>query len=429
MDFQTSLDYATDSGLHVIRGLDVFRTPIYQRPGDWRCLPVDMYELLQGVIERCLATQSAPGEYLVSPKIYYKEKLSADENIPYAPICEWIERDYPDGNERVVSGYVDNLLDLYPQNLILQAIDDKIWELGQCVEYGATMKSVYGNLKDDQPYFEAMQDATAFMVQAGVGFDPVTNQMQLIPARITGGAPVYGAPSEAVRIYPEMLIDRYKVLQVMKYKKAAWSDGFRISAPNENVVSDGDYYPTVEGQPPPWWTEEYKAGLYNQCVQRILETWVQNETGSNLSTDADWIIQRGMQTYGLYYFFVGVWVWFLGGWGGNTAMHFGPKIKIYGGYPNIPHDVRIWAHWDGTGDSGLWRQFGGEELVEGKNLIFEKKSISGDEIWEGYQDSGTKDFPPYRGALNSQLSVQARPPIEEWAFKYCSPKKPVTWTP
>jgi hypothetical protein len=291
------------------------------------------------------------------------------------------------------------------------------------------MKSVYGNLKDDQPYFEAMQDATAFMVQAGVGFDPVTNQMQIIPSRITGGAPVYGAPSEAVRIYPEMLIDRYKVLQVMKYKKAAWSDGFRISAPNYGTNAGWDYYPNGPGNPPPWWTEEYKAALYDQCVQNMLANWSQQEVGSNLSTDADWIIQRGIQTHGQYYFFDGRWTWVLRGRGGASDTHSGPKLTIYGGYASIPHDVRIWAHWDGTGDAGLWRQFGGEELVEGKNLIFEKESISGDEPWEGYQDPGTKDYPPYRGAYDSKLSVQARPPIEEWAFKYCSPKKPVTWTP
>jgi hypothetical protein len=252
--------------------------------------------------------------------------------------------------------------------------------------------------------------------------------MQLIPSRITGGAPVYGAPSEAVRIYPEMLIDRYKVLQVMRYKKAAWTDGFRITSPNVMGTSDGDYYPTLEGNPPPWWTEEYKAGLYNQCVQRILENWNQSEVGSNLSTDADWIIQRGMYTGALYYFFIGQWVWQLYGYGGPAVNHDGPKLKVFGSYP-IEHTVRIWGHWDGTGDAGLWRQFGGEELEEGKNLLFEKEGVTEDFIWEGYQDEGTKDYPPYRGVVNSQLFVQARPPIEEWKFKFCSPDKPVTWTP
>jgi hypothetical protein len=88
MDFQLTLPYAADSNLHVIAGLDVTGTPIYQRPGDWRCKPVDMYTLLQGIIERCLATQQSDGSFLVSPTIYDETMVSTDELISYAPISQ-----------------------------------------------------------------------------------------------------------------------------------------------------------------------------------------------------------------------------------------------------------------------------------------------------------------------------------------------------
>jgi len=211
MNFQTSLPYAADSGLHVIAGLNVGGTPIYQRHGLDRILPVDMYTLLQGIIERCLATwDEIQQRYLVLPNIYSST---------------WTERTYPGGVLNEVSGYVTNLMDNYPAGALLAAIDDKLWALGSCgvdpIHEGA---SCYGTLMDTVPYWNEFLDITFAMTAAGVAFDPVSFEMQCIPARVTGGAPIYGPPATSGRIYPELLIDRYKVMQQLRWKKAVMYD-------------------------------------------------------------------------------------------------------------------------------------------------------------------------------------------------------------
>ncbi|MFA5401289.1 MAG: hypothetical protein WC359_12650 [Dehalococcoidia bacterium] len=430
MDFQLSLPYATDSGLHVIQGLDVTGTPIYQRAGDWRCKPVDMYTLLQGIIERCLATQQPDGSYLVSPTIFDETMFSTDEHIPYAPISKWTERTYPDGVLNEVSGYVANLMDNYPASLLLLAIDDKIWQLGYCVEGPIHPVSVYGTLSDTSPFFVPYDDPTAIFQAAGVGYDPVTNQLQIVPARITGGDPIYGSPEGATRIYPELLIDRYKILQVLRWKKANIGDtrryaGSAVGFSDPEYTDNHGYYISA----PSWWTTEYVEGLHAIACQRARDDWTETVGAVEDATlAAYWAITRGCRNYTRRTGYLGAWYSrATDGYNGLTNTHNGPKLLIYQGYADIPHDVKIWAYWDGAGDYQLWQQFGGGDLVAGKNLLLEIDDISEDTVWQaGFENAeSTLHFPPLpvpwtQGIdRDSQLAIASEWPVEDWKFEFC----------
>lgn len=443
MNFQLSLPYAADSDLHVIEGLALNGTPIFQRPGDWRFLPVDMYTLLQGTIERCLATQQPDGSYMVSPTIFGPGMFSKKDSIPYSQISKWTERDYPGGVLNEVSGYVKNLMDWFPQSLLLRAIDDKIWELGACSSGVHETESCYGTLQDTAPFFAPFfPDATAFMFAAGVNYDPVSFQMQVVPSRITGGAPLYGSPETAGRIYPEMLIDRYKILQVMRYKKAVISDTRRY-------FGEGFGNSTSTAGPGTWTGYSYSpiyldmSGCYAEaCVSaRTFFDTHQTILAPENPVGAYWNISRGMRVtvypiaYLSPYFRIQVT-----GYLGAAEILRGPKLMIESGYKTIPHDVKIWAWWDGTGDYNLWQQFGGITLTAGKNLVFKIDSINKDTEWKaGFENPGnTLHFPPYRTPFwpdpmyNSALTITAAPPIEDWKFNFCKTDDTggaVTWMP
>jgi len=432
MDFQTTLPYAADSDLHVIEGLDVTGTPIYQRTGLGRFLPVDMYTLLQGIIERCLATQLPDGSYLVSPTIFDETMFSTTDYISYAPISQWTERTYPSGVLNEVSGYVKNLMDNYPQYLLLLAIDDKLWELGNS---GAEGKSLYGNLKDTAPYWEAFHDITYAMTQAGVGFDPITFEMVLIPARVSGtGSDVYGAPNAGVRMYPEVLIARYKVMQQLRYKRASISDTRRYTG---SAIGRTDQ--TAESL----WTDGYASGRYVLCIEAARDYFATHQdVGDVQNPDAlgYFYIYRGfmayLQTYGQTH---AIWS---DGYAGQSKTHDGPKFLISKGYASIPHDVKIWANWDGSGDLRLWQQFGGEPLVLGQNLLLDVPNISADYSWQaGFEiPENILQFPPYitgymswywNPMYNGSLTIQAEWPIEDWEFQFCKHDDNggvVTWT-
>ena len=428
MNFQTTLPYATDSGLHVIEGLDVTGIPIYQRAGLDRFLPVDMYTLLQGIIERCLATQQSDGSYTVSPTIFDETMYSTTDHISYAPISKWIERTYPGGALNEVTGYVANLMDMYPQNLILQAIDDKLWLLGNSGDAG---KSIYGNLKDTPLYWEAFDDITYAMTQAGVGFDPASFEMVLIPARASGtGADVYGAPSGAVRIYPEMLIARYKVMQELRYKKASISDTRRYVG---TAVGNSHWDRGEFNSWPLYWDNDYVSGLYDEACQSAEDNWQETVGAVQPSgPSAYWVINRGFksntQSYGVY------WKrWWQGvlGYNGASAGYWGPRFMIDGGYTGagLTHDVYMWGWWDGAGEPDLYQQFDGTDIVAGKNLVFRVNTMSVDTLFMAWRENAPDlYFPPFPfwppspysvRNINAQLTIQAAPPIEDWKFEFC----------
>ena len=438
MDFQTTLPYATDSNLHVIEGLDVTGTPIYQRAGLGRVLPVDMYILLQGIIERCLATQQADGSYLVSPTIF-NETISGGE---YAEVSKWTERTYPDGILNEVSGYVANLMDSYPHLKLLKAIDDKLWELGIAEPDPIhEQECIYGKLTNTPPYYEAFLDITYAMTQAGVGFSYDNFEMQCVPARITGGDPIYGPPTEADRLYPELLIDRYKVLQQLRYKKASVSDTRRFTGGASGESDWETNYGTWDPYLPPWWTCDYQAGQYAIACDRAREAWSESVTdimdSSNLSY---WVVQRDMTYYRqAMKIEIPYYSWRIEVRGYNTGpyTHQGPKLQINKGYTGIEHGIKLFGYWDGTGSHELWVQFGGDPLVVGKNTILDINKITEDWEWRaGFENVISPVFPAYdcdaSGFHALGLSVQTYPPVEDWHFNFCKHHDfggDVTWSP
>ena len=444
MNFQTTLPYAADSGLHVIEGLDVTGTPIYQRTGLDRFLPVDMYTLLQGVIERCLATQQPGGNYLVSPTIFDETMKSTTEGISYEPISKWIERTYPGGELSEVTGYVKNLMDMYPQNLILQAIDDKLWKLGNCSSGTYETQSVYGNLMDTPPYFQAFRDITFAMTQAGVGFSYVTFEMVLIPARASStGLDQYGAPSGAVRIYPEMLIARYKVLQELRYKKASVYEPKRASgATNDEApwpytgagipYGVGTY---VNPNPPYYW--DYSSGPWPSQADREVAlglaesnfmSWYRTILSgvvplmTQAAIDAFFLLTSALKvdnyTTSFYRFqLVGRYM----GYPNREGPNF--KTKAYG----INHDVKMWGWWDGTGDPKMgWNRADGTPVVAGKNLMWDVSPFASEANYDADVDWNEASWPPSRPATwpppyywTPGCEIQLSPPIEDWKFNFC----------
>jgi len=425
MNFQTSLPYATDSDLHVIEGLDVGGTPIYQRTGLDRFLPVDMYTLLQGIIERCLATRNPDGSYLVSPTIFDETMKSTTEDISYAPISTWIERTYPNGELNQVTGYVANLMDMYPQNLILQAIDDKLWALGSCSSGVHEVESCYGNLKDTAPFWEAFRDITFAMTQAGVGFSYDSFEMVLIPARASGtGADVYGAPAYAVRIYPEMLIARYKVMQQLRYKKVSWSVGNLVTSVTQGSNADGidaNWCTLTQAE----WESRWKAS-YEQAG----ELFTVSPPAGNFSTSplgaTPWEIRVRLGPAGIggtgsnYSFFNctrAVWWSLVGQYDGKGLQ--GTMM----GYPSIPHDIRMYAYWDGVGSKDLFSPLC--DLVPGKNTIFEESNVGEETDIDCFvipTQEDWLDLLPVRTrlALNQvTCKIYGYTPIEDWKFEFC----------
>jgi hypothetical protein len=365
MDFQTTLPYAVDSDLHVIAGLDVSGIPIFQRPGDYRFLPVDMYTLLQGIIERCLATQRSDGSYLVSPVIY-------DETIglgKFASISKWTERTYPDGTLNEISGYVANLMDNYPTGLLLAAIDDKIWELGSCSSGVHEEESCYGNWDDTTKTFSPFfPDATAFMYAAGVGYDPVSFEMQCIPARVTGGDPVYGSPSGLLRIYPELLIDRYKLLQVMRYMATPLYDLARQDFyGGESYMETGTYPSDPRPQFYPGgtfdmlWYDWYKeTACYKALPLFLVKLNDPNSWGA-----AEYTGMTMNRYYGSYYqhwaMYQGACAWIF------SLIETSPCFKMWG-YADIPKNFMLTGLYAGGNNSGL-KTWDEHELVIGRNEL------------------------------------------------------------
>jgi hypothetical protein len=388
-----------------------------------------MYTLLQGIIERCLATKLPDGTYLVSPTIF-DETMNGGE---FAAISQWTERTYPDGVLNEVSGYVKNLMDNYPSGLLLKAIDDKLWELGSCSSGVHDPESIYGNLMDTPPYWSAFWDITFAMTQAGVVFDPVTFEMLVVPARASStGEDEYGPPTASSRMYPEVLIARYKVMQQLRYKKAPISDtrrftgGFGDAYSHFETTNNGSYWPT-------WWTHDYVAGLYNEACANARSAWSESVSGiQDPNILSYWLIWHGLmnatQSFS-YTWFAQMVTGYSGGSGNNFSA---PKLTINKGYSGITHNVKLWAYWDGNGDLTLWTQSGGDPVVAGKNLILEINNISADTVWQaGFEDAeNTLHFPPFcptwpPGAVsywvnfNGQLTLQAYEPIEDWEFQFC----------
>jgi len=428
MNFQTSLPYATDSDLHVIEGLDITGTPIYQRTGLDRFLPVDMYTLLQGIIERCLATRLPGGTYLVSPTIFDETMFSATEHFSYKSISTWIERTYPNGELNQVTGYAKNLMDMYPQNLILQAIDDKLWELGACSSGVYEVESCYGNLKDTPPYWEAFRDITYAMTQAGVGFDSEfgTYEMVMIPARASNtGADVYGPPSSAVRIYPEMLIARYKVMQQLRYKKVSWSVKNFVTSLAQGSNGDGadaNWCTLTQAE----WESRWKASYEQAGELFTVPPPAGNFSNTSPLGDAPWEIQVRLGPAGLYF----VWDNYLffncygeGAWS-LVGQYDGKGLQgTMMGYPSIPHDIRMYAYWDGTGSKELFSPLC--DLVPGKNTIFEETNVGETTDIDGFviptQDNWL-DLLPVRTSLSLRqvyCLIYGYTPIEDWKFEFC----------
>ena len=442
MNFQTGLPYAADSGLHVIEGLDVGGVPIYQRQGLDRVLPVDMYTLLQGIIERCLATQQLDGSYLVSPVIYNKDMASTDGGISYEPIGKWIERDYPDGVLDEVTGYVDNLMDMYPQNLILQAIDDKLWELGECSSGVYESECFYGWLMETPPYWQAYRDITFVMTAAGVEFDPVSYEMILVPARANNGTAIYGAPVSAARIYPEMLIARYKVMQKMRWTMAAYSDT-RIKTSGA-VGSSGDYY--LGGAQHGLWAEAVTHEEWVAALNLSEDDWKANydfslggvETlNTQAAIDAFFKLKAtfiqgwgpsatgGGYSWYIFYYIYGTTAGADWGEDCTTAPHF--KTKAYG----IPHTIKMWGE-SATAEIWGFTQANGTPLVAGRNLMWDINALGSEETYSPDIDLRDEVWPPSGGeypplwpeaggvgGLGWGEEVQLYEPINDWEFAFC----------
>jgi hypothetical protein len=434
MNFQTTLPYAADSDLHVIEGLDVSGTPIYQRPGDWRCKPVDMYALLQGIIERCLATQLADGSYKVSPKIY-------DENIEfgkYAAISQWTERTYPAGVLNEVSGYVSNLMDNYPHNLLLAAIDAKFWELAE-VDQGITHHvSCYGKLTDTPPYYVPFEDIQDLYQTAGADWDPgptgLSAELLSVPARANGGVALYGSPSSG-RIYPEALIARYKVLQALRWKKAHIYEKRTASGNNPpvSILLHSDYF--AGG----YQSEEEWEASFNRNT-----TWIKDNYVAVLSDIESWAPPDGrwldFSSFGCSLTYTTSrdtwWTWNYSEVSGNRS---GPnfKTKAYG----IPHRVQMYGYWDGFGDPAMGFEICGEGTpVIGRNLVWDEACIGSETVFSANVSTVGSDWPPsfpppyigWPASWQRGFSMTLYEPIEDWDFNFCKHNDfggAVTWTP
>lgn len=447
MNFQTGLPYAADSGLHVIEGLDVGGTPIYQRQGLDRFLPVDMYTLLQGIIERCLATQLPDGSYVVKPTIFDETMSSEVGHIPYAPISQWTERTYPGGVLNEVSGYVANLMDMYPQNLLLLAIDDKLWELGSCSSGVYEVESIYGWLMETPPYWQAYRDITYVMTAAGVEFNPISYEMVLVPARANNGTVIYGSPAGAVRIYPEMLIARYKVMQQLRYTMSAYSDT-RVKTSGAAGHS-GDYY--LGGAAHGLWAEAVTHAEWVAAINLSEDNWKTNYNFSlgavvplltQVAIDAFFKLKAdlltgwgpsatpgpgGKGTYSWYIFYYIYGITAGADWGEDctTAPHF--KTKAYG----IPHTIKMWGE---SAAAAIWgfTQADGTPLVSGKNLMWDKAAMGSEETYSPDIDLRDEVWPPSGGTypplwpeeggvtgLGWGQEVQLYEPINDWEFAFC----------
>jgi hypothetical protein len=410
---------------------------------DWRFRPVDLYTLLQGIIERCLATQQPNGEFYIPPIIYNKDWYTAGGVLwgqSYAPICRWIERDYPGGVLQETSEYVNNLLDAYPRGLILQAIDERIVTLatmGYDNDYNPTGKSIYGNLKDAPPYWEAFHDETAIYDQAGVGYDPVTHELLLVPARASPtGEDIYGPASSAIRIYPEMLIARYKVLQQMRYKMANYNDARRMhtkavghSTHRYAHLYGGYYYDTTCPVYPN--ATPMDSGLFASVWAEACADAKANriDTLDGTGIPLDWTLWRGCQyqvssgwSTGCPYY-DRIWRLNALGYGGSDNTHSGPRFNICGGY-EITHTNRIWGYWDGdpSESPSIWKAFGGGDIVAGKNLLYQKVCAGEDDLFESVK-TAYLEWPPFSEpwgtTKNYYLNIVVGPPIEDWEFQFC----------
>ncbi len=449
MEFQTTLPYAVDSNLHVIKGLDLSGTPIFQRPGDWRFKAVDMYTLLQGIIERCLATQQPDGSYLVSPTIFDETMFSTDSHISYASISRWTERDYPGGVLNEVSGYVKNLMDNYPQSLLLLAIDDKLWALGSCSSGVHVPESCYGTLMDTAPFFNPFWDITFAMTAAGVGFDPTSFEMQVVPARITGGSPIYGSPEGSTRIYPELLIDRYKVMQQLRYKKTAIYDTRRSTGTASGSASYANPNPPYYYWPPYYYPTLADAQAVNNLAAQNFKDLYAVTLGSVDNLGA--MTPSGLTAW----WTLSAMLWIAFGYSGPFSRYLanavveghpgkaGPNFKIKG-YDSISHKVQMWAWWDGTGNPrmGFSTVAGGSPIVAGKNLIWEVDNPTGETQYSPDVNWNSAAWPPdniinnpYTSSPSSWddgASIVASPPIEDWQFQFCRHNDfggAVTWIP
>ena len=145
-----------------------------------------------------------------------------------------------------------------------------------------------------------------------------------------------------------------------------------------------------------------------------------------------WVIGRGFTSFtsaaGNYNYFSQS----VSGYDRGSSTHWGPKLILRKGYTGIDHDVKLWGYWDGTGDHELWKQYGGDALVVGKNLITEVANIASDTVWQaGFEDPENElYFPPFcptwpPGCVsyyinrNSQLEIQSYWPVEDWKFNFC----------
>jgi hypothetical protein len=437
MNFQLALPYATDSNLHVIEGLDVTGAPIYQRPGDWRFEPADMYTLLQGIIERCLATQLPSGNYLVSPTIYDETMFSTEEHISFAPISKWTERTYPDGVLNEVSGYVRNLMDNYPQWLLLLAIDDKIWQLGQCVEGPTHMVSFYGTYDKDTHIFVPYDDVASIFQAAGVGYDPVSNQLLLIPGRLNGGVDVYGAPNSGARIYPEVLIARYKVLQVMRYCIPSIYDAAKSSASFSEVYTETGNFPR-DGRPqfyPNWyyynmyWYDWYKETACNIVLDQVKVKVADPSTWGTDTFENMTLFRHTKCAWNIFNVYMGANYWEV------SLLQTGPVFKIKA-YDKIPKALIIIGEYSGGETAGLKNADGGE-LVVGKNELrrWENSTSSFEEFKS--EDGFPHDFEyewnasTPNGYTNANCSIPLTL-LADYHFQFCKHSEfggDATWTP
>jgi len=443
MNFQTSLPYAPDSNLHVIEGLDISGTPIFQRPGDWRCKPVDMYTLLQGIIERCLATKQADGTYLVSPVIY-NETMGGGE---FSSMSKWTERTYPDGVLNEVSGYVANLLDNYPHNLLLKAIDDKFYSLATCVEGSMHNVSCYGVYDEETHAFTPYDNLAAIYQAAGVSFRydvPGEHNSVLLltsPARISG-VDIYGVIGTSDRLFPEVLIDRYKVMQVMRYIVPQAYDLIKehtVAFPGEsqkigayidemcygNDWCEADFYG--------WhWKDYYKEGKCNDTWKLFLDVF---------ANEANWIETTEQATFG---FNRTLWeCMFVRYWGTSFKNYVAwrvifsqtaAKFKI-AHYADIPKDLILGGTWGGGWDGGV-KTLDNTPLVVGKNELKKWSEVTGGEVayrsadgfhtpmyfdWNDYAPDGTHD-------ISCSLTYFL---IADYHFQFCKHSDfggDVTWT-
>jgi len=329
-------------------------------------------------------------------------------------------------------------MDNYPQSLLLLAIDDKIWQLGSCGDGG---HSIYGNLKETGPYWEAFQDATAIMTAAGVGYDPVSFQMQVVPSRITGGTPEYGPPNLSDRIYPEMLIDRYKVIQQMRYKRASIYDTRRANAYNPDYGSGSIVGAVSDWSPAPYYGD-WKMQIqpqpsaadwdvrYNNAAGKVSATYASTLGGlDDLSAmtpsglAAWWTITTEM-LFARQYSYVS-WEdpdWFAYATSISIRIegtNIGPHFKTFG-YAGINRDVKLWGE-----DNGVVRLVWSSLNATGE-ITYTTDLLSSYGIWPNYE---TIEGQP--GVWTDGRNVVLDYPVEDWKFQFCKHDDnggAVTWT-